>query len=293
MYVSMHPHVHTHTHTRACTRTMQTHTRTCSEALVLPAGTGSIPEPSCSACPGPHCSGCRAVSPLEAEPLCTESPWCPHSTQKEDRNDPRSPGPLKTPCSRSSHALPQPPSLVLHCTDWDPAPSCSAQDLLPAMLTTAQGQPALCHSDSTKALCCFPGKPQRRPLGSRCPSVLSLCPHHASCADPAIFRCPSETKCSGQAARSSARNEASFACVGQGASDLGVEETALLVTAVGERVSHQRVPQGVGGTAWGRAWVSVQPTQSISWYRQLTLCCQRRAARGRLPPPNARTWLLQ
>lgn len=69
-----------------------------------------------------------------------------------------------------------------------PAPSCSAQDLLPAMLTTAWGQPALCHSDSTKALCCFPGKPQRRPLGSRCPSVLSLCPHHASCAaQPSSF----------------------------------------------------------------------------------------------------------
>lgn len=104
-------------------------------------------------------------------------------------------GPLKTPCSRSSHALPQPLTLVVHCTDWDPAPSiqhpapsCSAQDLRPAMLTTARGQPAPCHSERTKALCCFPGEPWRRALGCCCFSVLTTCPHHASrAAQPSPF----------------------------------------------------------------------------------------------------------
>jgi len=128
------------------------------------------------------------------------------------------------------------------------------------MLTTVRGQPAPCRSNRTKGLCHFPEEPRSSVLGSRCPSVLSSRPHHTSPA--AVSHCPSESEGCGQKARSSAGNEASFACVGQGAR--GVEEAALPVTGAGERVSCQRVPRGVRGTAWGRAWVS---TLGTFWVR--------------------------
>lgn len=161
-------------------------------------------------------------APLEAEPSC---PWA----LREHLVSPQQPGagqehPKSSEMPKTlAPGLPMPfhsqPALFLLCTDWDPAPSCSAQDLLPATLATAWVLPALGHSDRTKGPCCFPGEPWRRALG--CPSVLAGCHIVPATAQP--------PPCAPRRAKAPGRDEASAG-----------DSTATFV--VGER----GVPQCVG-----------------------------------------------
>lgn len=135
-------------HTCAHARTLQTHTQPISELLVVPDRTGSIPSQVSLAALGHNSLAALGHTSLASElcPLLKQSP-CVHELQRAPcalqqpgggQEWPKIPKTLEDTLLQVFHPLPQPPRLVLHR-----ALSCSIQDFLPAVLTTARGQRAL------------------------------------------------------------------------------------------------------------------------------------------------------
>lgn len=143
-----------------------------------------------------------------------------------------------------------------------PAPSCSAQHLLPATLTTAWGQPALWPLRQDQGSLLVPWRALGECTGQ--PLLLSTgqVPHGAS-HSPALSLCPLDRKALG-------RNEAS------------AEGSTATFCGGGTRCPTACEVRGGGRCGDNMSMVSVWPFWGISWYDQVTLCCkgQVTAAKG-------------
>lgn len=247
-YTCAHTHVHVHACARTHTRMHMHHANTHTHLLRGPGSSSSIPEPVALAALGSTALAADLCPLSKQSPCVQRAPRVPTAVRRSTgmTQDPQDPLLQVFPCPSTATQ----PCSTLHRPGSSTQLQCSGHSPSHADHFTGTASTVTFSQDQSSLLLSWraPWKSSGVPL----PLSAVLVPAPCQPRSPAVFLCPLESKCSRHAARSSARNEASFACVGQRASNWEVEEAALLVIVVGQHVSHQYMPQGLcGGTVWG------------------------------------------